>query len=284
MVEDAGILDEAFLKSWIGRQQVVEDTISADLASRFAATFGGSPVFSFGDTVPPLLHFCLAQPIAPTQGLGEDGHPKRGEFLPPVPLPRRMWAAGRIEFSGDLHVGETVRRISRIGDVSVKAGRTGTLCFVTVDHAIEARGRTILTERQDIVYRGAEAGAAPAKAPQPAPAGTYRETFDPSPVVLFRYSAVTFNGHRIHYDRPYATEAEGYPGLVVHGPLQATLLINFAAKIKGSRPTQFAFRSQSPLFDGRPMTLHAEEADEKLKLWAAVEGGPVAMSAEAQWT
>ncbi|MCD2172209.1 FAS1-like dehydratase domain-containing protein [Rhizobium sp. C4] len=283
MSEDDSTLDEAFLRTWIGREQVIEDTISADLANRFAATFDLNEDFSFGDIVPPLLHVCLAQPIAPSRQIGADGHPRRGDFLPPVPLPRRMWAAGSMRFTGDLHVGETVRRVSRIADLTIKEGRSGTLCFVAVDHQIEARGRAIVTERQDIVYRSAETGTAPPKAAQPAAEGAYRETFDPSPVVLFRYSAVTFNGHRIHYDKPYATDVEGYPGLVVHGPLQATLLMHFAAKIRGGRPAQFSFRSQSPLFGDGPIVLHAEEAGDTLKLWTAAEGGPVAMSAEAGW-
>ncbi len=284
MPEQSSTLDEAHLRSWIGREAVETDTISTDLANRFAATFDLERTFAFGDTVPPLFHFCLAQTIAPTRQIGEDGHLKRGSFLPPVPLPRRMWAAGSVHFSGDLHVGEAVKRISRIADVSIKSGRSGALCFVVVEHSLEARGRSLVTERQDIVYRGVDPAPKSGAPVSPAPVGANSRNVNADPVILFRYSALTFNGHRIHYDKPYAMGVEGYPGLVVHGPLQATLLINFATGIRGRPPARFAFRSQSPLFDDRPFTLNAEEVDGKLKLWTAAEAGPAAMTAEATWT
>lgn len=275
-------LDIDHLRSWIGREEVAEDIVTADLVRKFKATLdlpGGPP--QIGEVAPRLIHFCLAQPAAPTAALGPDGHPQRGGFLPPVPLPRRMWAGGSVTFQGDLRVGDAVRRVSRIADVAVKEGRTGLLCFVTVDHTIEGKGRPLLQERQDIVYRGLDGGAA--KAPAAAESGRHRRRVDASAPLLFRYSALTFNGHRIHYDRRYVTEVEGYPGLIVHGPLQATLLLHFAAEIRGTPPARFAFRSLSPLFDGDPVILHATEDGDGLMLWTARENGPVAMTAEAGW-
>ncbi|TSD89361.1 protein dehydratase [Mycobacterium sp. KBS0706] len=275
-------LDIDHLRSWIGREEVAEDIVTADLVRKFKATLDlpGGPQQA-GEAAPRLLHFCLAQPAAPTAALGPDGHPQRGGFLPPVPLPRRMWAGGSVTFHGDLRVGDAVRRVSRIADVVAKEGRTGPLCFVTVDHTIEGKGRPLLQERQDIVYRGLDGGAA--KAPAAAESGRHQRRIDASAPLLFRYSALTFNGHRIHYDRRYVTEVEGYPGLIVHGPLQATLLLHFAAGIRGTPPARFAFRSLSPLFDGDPMILHATEDGDGLALWTARENGPVAMMAEAGW-
>jgi 3-methylfumaryl-CoA hydratase len=271
------------LRSWIGREEVAEDIVTADLVHKFRATLdlpGGPP--QEGEAVPRLIHFCLAQPAAPTAALGPDGHPQRGGFLPPVPLPRRMWAGGSVTFHGELRVGDSVRRVSRIGEVVAKEGRSGLLCFVTVDHSIEVDGLSLLQERQDLVYRGLDGGAAKA-APALAEPGRHRRQVDASPPLLFRYSALTFNGHRIHYDRRYVTEVEGYPGLIVHGPLQATLLFHFAAEIRGAPPARFDFRSLSPLFDDDPVVLHAMENADGLTLWTARENGPVAMTAEAGW-
>ncbi|WP_343716363.1 MaoC family dehydratase N-terminal domain-containing protein [Inquilinus sp.] len=271
------------LRRWIGREETAEDTVTADLARKFHATLDlPGPPPQAGDAVPRLIHFCLAQPAAPTAELGPDGHPARGGFLPPVPLPRRMWAGGNVAFDGELRVGDAVRRTSRIADVVAKQGRTGPLCFVTVEHVIEAGGRAAVRERQDLVYRGPDGGA---KAPAPpAEPGRQQRRVEAGATLLFRYSALTFNGHRIHYDRRHATEAEGYPGLVVHGPLQATLLCHFAAAIRGTPPARFVFRSHSTLFDGDAVALHAGEAEgEALRLWTARESGPVAMAAEAFW-
>jgi 3-methylfumaryl-CoA hydratase len=274
-------LDE--LRSWIGREAIATDVVSADLVGKFHATFdlpGGVP--QFGDVAPRLIHFCLAQQAVPTAMLGPDGHPQRGGFLPPIPLPRRMWAGGRLSFHQDLHVGDAVRRVSRIADVTVKDGRTGRLCFVTVEHTVTSQDRLVLEERQDLVYRGSQESAL-RTTPTPADRGRHQRRVDPSPVLLFRYSALTFNGHRIHYDRRYASEVEGYPGLVVHGPMQATLLLDFATELHGRSPSRFAFRSLSPLFDDRAFLLHAEEEGGGLKLWSARADGPVAMTAEAAW-
>lgn len=277
-------LDIDHLRSWIGREEVASEPVGPELVRKFRATFDEDPGDPRpGETAPQLLHWCLAQPVAPMHALGPDGHPARGGFLPPVPLPRRMWAGGSFVFHGDLKIGDTMRRVSRIGDVAVKEGRSGTLCFVTVKHEIDVDGRAILTETQDIVYRGLDGAGAQTKASAPAPEGRHRRAVAPSPPLLFRYSALTFNGHRIHYDHPYVTKVEGYPGLVVHGPLQATLLLRYARELKGAPPARFAFRGLSPLFDTEPFHMNAEEDGGTLKLWTARDGGPFAMTAEAEW-
>lgn len=273
-------LDIAHLGEWIGREETAFELLTADLVRRFNATLDLAGTIGPGEPAPRLIHLCLGQPAAREAELGPDGHPARGGFLPPVPLRHRMWAGGAFAFHDDIRIGETVSRTSRIADVVVKEGRAGTLCFVIVEHRIESDGRMAVSERQDIVYRGA--ASQPPAPPPPAPAGTYRREAHASSTLLFRYSALTFNGHRIHYDHPYATGVERYQGLVVHGPLLATLLLYFAADIAAKTPTNFSFRGQSPIFDG-PFTLNAQEADGGLKLWAAAPGGPVGMSAEAAW-
>lgn len=277
-------MDMDHLKSWIGREDVATDILSEDLPRKYHAMFDapGAPP-AHGEAVPRLIHFCLAQPAVPTGGLGPDGHPARGGFLPPVPLPRRMWAGGALTFHGDLKVGDLVSRISRITDVSLKEGRTGPLCFVTVAHRIEANGVPVIEERQDIVYRGADTSGATGKAPLPADTGAHVKPMTAGTPLLFRYSALTFNAHRIHYDRPYATEVEGYPALVVQGPMQAALLCNYATELRKTPPRRFSFRGQSPLFDTDVFALHATSDEEGLKLWTAREGGPVSMAAEASW-
>ncbi|KQT52641.1 protein dehydratase [Aureimonas sp. Leaf460] len=272
------------LGAWIGREEVATETVGADLARKYHATFDapGEPPGP-GEVVPRMIHFCLAQPAAPTGGLGPDGHPARGGFLPPVPLPRRMWAGGDVLFHGDLRVGDAATRTSRIEAVVLKEGRSGPLCFVTVGHRIAVDGALVVEERQDIVYRGPEApGGSPEAAP-PAEEGVHRRPMTAGPPLLFRYSALTFNGHRIHYDRPYAREVEAYPGLVVHGPLQAALLYRYAGELRGTPPKRFAFRGLSPLFDTDTFALHASEEGEALRLWTARRAGPVCMSAGAHW-
>lgn len=274
------MIDIDHLRDWIGRTETKSELLTPAIVDRFRATFDQMGEAQNGDIAPAMIHLCLAPATAPTSGLGPDGHPSRGGFLPPVPLPRRMWAGGAFTFHGDIRVGETVTRHSTIQDVVVKQGRTGTLCFVTVDHQISSNDRRVLTERQDIVYRGK--GATGAKAtPAPAPHGRQRIKIDPSAALLFRYSALTFNGHRIHYDAPYVRDQEGYPGLIVHGPMQATMLVQFAEKLRGVRPRQFDFRSLSPLFDDADFTLNAVEEQDGLKLWTAYVDGPIAMEAKA---
>jgi 3-methylfumaryl-CoA hydratase len=199
-----------------------------------------------------------------------------------------MWAGGRLLFQGELRIGETLTRRSTIREVTAKEGRSGLLCFVKVEHVLQAGDRRVLIEDQDIVYRAADdreeppPGSSPLP-PPPAPAGQHRRVVTPSPALLFRYSALTFNGHRIHYDLPYARNVEGYPGLVVHGPLQATLLAHFAEAILGRPPSEFSFRSLSPLFDDADVTLNATENEAGIRLWTSRPNGPVAMEAQARW-
>lgn len=281
------MIDLDHLRQWIGRTETRSELLTPALVERFNATFDIQAEATDGDIAPAMIHLCLAPSAAPTSALGPDGHPARGGFLPPVPLPRRMWAGGAFSFQGDIRVGDTVRRQSSITDVTMKQGRSGALCFVTVEHRISSDGRPLLTERQDIVYRGVDpAGGAkmpPVPAPVPAPHGTHRVTVVPSAALLFRYSALTFNGHRIHYDAPYAREIESYPGLIVHGPMQATMLVQLAARLRGRPPAQFEFRSLSPLFDDADFTLNASDDGDALKLWTSYADGPIAMEALARW-
>ena len=281
------MIDLDHLRQWIGRSETRSELLTPAAVERFNATFDIKAEAMDGDIAPAMIHLCLAPSAAPTSALGPDGHPARGGFLPPVPLPRRMWAGGDFSFRGDIRVGETVCRHSTITDVTMKQGRSGALCFVTVEHLISSDDRPVLTERQDIVYRGADpAGGAtkpPVTAPVPAPHGAHRVTVVPSAALLFRYSALTFNGHRIHYDAPYVREVETYPGLIVHGPMQATMLVQLAVRLRGRRPAQFEFRSLSPLFDDADFTLNASDDGEALKLWTSYAEGPTAMEARATW-
>jgi 3-methylfumaryl-CoA hydratase len=277
------MMDLDHLRQWIGRTEEKSERVTASLVERFKATFDQDGDLCEGDSAPQLIHLCLAPPTAPTSALGPDGHPARGGFLPPVALPRRMWAGGEFRFIDDIRIGETVTRRSTIRDISVKEGRSGTLCFVTVDHRIESSGRPVIDERQDIVYRDADASGAAKPTAVVQAAGQHRRQVIPSAALLFRYSALTFNGHRIHYDNPYVRNDEGYPGLIVHGPLQATQLVQFAAEIRGDAPRHFRFRSMSPLFDIADYTLNASEDGVGLRLWTCHVDGPIAMEARASW-
>jgi 3-methylfumaryl-CoA hydratase len=280
-MNDCFSLDMEELQSWIGRTEIAHDIVAPRLVRELGATLDNDrPEQEPGAPAQLAIHWCLAPPAPGTSALGADGHPARGGFLPPVPLPRRMWAGGHLQLKDRLLVGDAIERCSRIADVTLKQGRSGILCFVVVDHVIAtARGPAIL-ERQDIVYRGPQSDS-PAADPAPLPRPQWTRDGKADPVMLFRYSALTFNCHRIHYDRPYATEVEGYPGLVCHGPLQATLLLDFAFAIKGSAPASFKFRSVKPLFEGVPFQLCACEADAGLHLWIQTADGVATMDAEA---
>lgn len=242
---------------WIGRRSESEDVVTERLDASFRAIFAPhlAPV---PDGAAPLgVHWCLSPAIASMDALGRDGHPALSHDLPPVPQPRRMWAGGTVETRDHLRVGDRVRRITIIADVVRKQGRTGELWFVAVDHDYLTDRGLAVRERHDIVYLGDHPSAPrqPVSAPVPtAPAGW---TVDTSPTLLFRYSAITFNGHRIHYDLPYATGVEGYAGLVVHGPIQATLLLNFAAAQAGHPPARFVYRGIAPAIAGTPLTVAA---------------------------
>lgn len=270
------------LDDWLNTEAVAEDDITAFPLKAMAATLDRE---ESGDTVPPLWHWLYFLPVAPLAEVGADGHPKRGGFLPPVPLPRRMWAGGRLTFHAPLKVGEHATRTSTIANIEDKTGRSGRLVFVTVQHAIEAGGELKLEEEHDIVYRDAPQEGVRPQQPQLAPEGeTWRRAIDADAVMLFRYSALTFNGHRIHYDYPYVTQAEGYPGLVVHGPLIATLLVDLVRREQPDATLQsFAFRALRPTFAGQAFSVCGKpSADGKtIELWAKDHEGYLTMRATA---
>lgn len=271
------------LRQWIGRTAEASDIVTARLVTELRATLFlpiGEP--KAGDAAPFTTHWCLTPAVAPASEIGADGHPKRGGFLPPVPLPRRMWAGGEVEFVDTLRVGDEVKRTSRIKDVSLKSGSTGALCFVAVDHEYSTARGIAIRERHDIVYRDVTPGsAAPSKSAAP-PVAQHRETHLADPVLLFRYSALTFNGHRIHYDRDYVTKVEGYPGLIFHGPLQASLQIEFAARLRSRVPKKFVYRGLQPLFEGE-FSVNANDVDGGLETWTANTQGQPTMKGLATW-
>jgi 3-methylfumaryl-CoA hydratase len=262
------------------------DQVAAGPIDRLSAMLDrDDPPFAAGDILPPLAHWLFFLPGERQSEIGADGHPRRGRFLPPVnDLPRRMWASSRIAFPGELRVGEQIMRRSTVASVKQKEGASGPLIFVTVRHEIgRADAAPTIIDEHDIVYRGLEAPAVKQNVP-PAETGAWHRSLTPDPVLLFRYSALTFNGHRIHYDRDYATRIEGYPGLVVHGPLIATLLLDLVRrKAPGAPVLLFSFRAVSPLFDGAVIHLNGTppEADGRIRLWAASDEGRLAMTAEA---
>jgi 3-methylfumaryl-CoA hydratase len=279
-------LDIDHLKQWIGRSTEASDIVTAQLVKGLRATLFqeiGEP--KAGDAAPFTTHWCLAQPVFPMSQLGPDGHPTRGGFLPPVLLPRRMWAGGELEFVDALRVGDESKRTSRISDITVKTGSTGTLCFVSVEHIVTSPRGIAIRERQDIVYRDMSgAPAAPAKAAPPPPVAQHRETHMADPVLLFRYSALTFNGHRIHYDRDYVTKVEGYPGLIFHGPLQAAFIVELAAKLRGGKPPKkFVYRGLQPLFEGSEFSVNANTTESGMELWTANSSGQPTMKGTATW-
>ena len=280
-------LDLDHLRQWIGRTEEVTDVVTAHLVRGLRATLFmeiGAP--KQGDAAPWTAHWCLAQPVYPMSQLGPDGHPTRGGFLPPVPLPRRMWAGGELEFFAPLRVGDEMTRSSRISDVTMKSGSTGALCFVSVEHEITTPRGTAIRERQDIVYRDMSApqAAAPTKAPSPPPVAKHRESHIADAVLLFRYSALTFNGHRIHYDRDYVTRVEGYPGLIFHGPMQAAFIVELAAKVhNGVAPKKFGYRGLQPLFEGSEFSVNANDTPAGMELWIANSTGQPTMKGTATW-
>ena len=279
-------LDLEHLKQWIGKTESRVDTATATPVQALAATLDrDDPAPQPGDPVPPCWHWLYFLPLHRQSEIGADGHPQRGGFMPPVPLPRRMWAGSRIEFLRPLAVGSTIRRDSRIVDVSGKEGRTGTLVFVRVRHEIGDEGGVAVIDEHDIVYRDNPKPGDPVPAAQAALADPeWSRTIVPDDVLLFRYSALTFNGHRIHYDRRYVTEVEGYPGLVVHGPLLATLLLDLLRRnLPDATVARFAFRAVKPVFDVAPFQVCGRRADDgkTIHLWARHTDGSLAMDATA---
>jgi len=281
-------LDEAALRQWIGRTESVDDVVTATPVAALCATLDAPPERpADGAPLPPLWHWLYFLPLHRQSEIGPDGHAVRGGFLPPVPLPRRMWAGSQLTFHEPLRVGDRLARTSTIDDVTVKRGRSGTLVFVRVRHVIARNGASAaaLTEFHDIVYREAAVPGAPEPAPQAAADRfTWRRTIVPDEVLLFRYSALTFNGHRIHYDRRYVTEVEGYPGLIVHGPLLATLLLELVRRdAPSARVTAFEFRARRPVFDLRPFDVCGalSEDGREARLWIRDPDGMLAMEGRA---
>lgn len=273
------------LSDWAGRREEARDLLDLRQARLMESILPAPHPLAPGAAVPELWHWIWFHEPQPLDSLGRDGHPERGGFLPPVPLPRRMWAGGRFWFHGDLPLEAPAVKRSVIASVREKKGRSGPLCFVTVRHEIgPEEGPAAVTEEHDIVYRSDPAPGAPAPEPAAPPQGaTLREVVTPSPVMLFRYSAVTFNGHRIHYDRDYCRETEGYPSLVFHGPLTGTLLAALARRMGGRPLARFSFRAVAPLFDDAPFAICARPEGDGARLWAETPGGALAVEAEAAW-
>ncbi len=291
-VTESAALDLPTLTQWIGRTRESADVLTPRLVDAYCATLTPHLARTEPGDAPPAIHWCLAPEAADGSRIGADGHPLTGDFLPPLPLPRRMWAGGRVETNAPLRLDDRVTRRSKIAEITCKEGRSGTLAFVTVEHELATERSAVIRERQDLVYREAalppmgetRARAAEAAACTPPADCDGVWTIAASPVLLFRYSALTFNSHRIHYDQPYAMDVEGYAGLVVHGPLQATLLLNLAATIGGSTPRAFEYRGVAPLIAGSDFYVCCRrEADGSLRCWTQSSHGERNMEATASW-
>lgn len=281
------------LRQWVNQTESARDQVTPAPFAALAATLNRDHATPHdGVALPPLWHWLYFLPIHRQDQLGPDGHPVRGGFLPPVPLPRRMWAGGRLQFHRPLCVGDRIARASRIVDVSCKEGRTGPLVFVLVRHEISSDAGLAISEEHDIVYRDnprpqgvhSRPDESPPKARLAPNDALWSREIAPDEVLLFRYSALTFNGHRIHYDRRYVTQVEGYPGLVVHGPLIATLLVDlFERNMPGAAVASFRFRAVKPLFDTAPfLVCGTPELDGKtIRLWARDAEGSLTMDATA---
>jgi len=273
------------LRDWIGRCESRDDLITATPVAALAATLDrDDPAPTPGTALPPLWHWLYFTPLTRHSEIGEDGHARRGGFLPPVPLPRRMWAGGRLDFLQALRVGETVTRVSTIQDVTVKEGRSGPLVFVCVRHEFSNAQGLALAEEHDIVYRDAPQPGAPQPVPTPAPRDEqFSRAIVPDPVLLFRYSALTFNGHRIHYDRSYVTGVEGYPGLIVHGPLIATLLLDLLRRhLPDATVKRFSFKAVRPTFDIHPFSVCGKVEGQTATLWGRDHEGWLTMQGSAE--
>ena len=293
MNEPSRTLDSAtltHLQSWVGKSETLSDDITSAPVRALSATLDrdDSAPLAGSTVLPPLWHWLYFLPQQRQSEIGPDGHPRRGGFLPPVPLPRRMWAGGRLCWltENPLLVGQAVRRVSSIASVTHKAGRTGDLLFVLVKHEVHNAKGLALTEEHDIVYRAAAQPGDPVPPPVAAEQGAaWQREIVPDDVLLFRYSALTFNGHRIHYDRRYVTEVEGYPGLIVHGPLIATLLVDLVRRhVPDAFVKSFNFKAVRPTFDLHPFRLNGQpSADGKtVQLWAQDHEGWLTMQGTAE--
>jgi 3-methylfumaryl-CoA hydratase len=275
------VADVDRLQDWVGRKEVATDRLDAGQAARVALTLDHARAPGEGEALPALWHWAFFPPQARQGELGADGHPRLGGFLPLLPLPRRMWAGGRLRFLKPLRVGEAVERETEIVSLAGKAGRQGRLIFLTLRHRLTGPAGLAIEEEQDIVHREPGVTARPGPADGLAVAD-WRERVAPDPALLFRYAAVTFNAHRIHYDLAYATGEEGYPALVVQGPLTATLLADALVRHAGGRIVEFVFRGQAPLFGDAAFHVCGRREGEGFRLWAEGPGGYVAMAADAR--
>jgi 3-methylfumaryl-CoA hydratase len=273
------------LTDWIGRSETLRDAITAAPVRGLNATLD-HPALAVENGMPlfPLWHWLYFLPQHRQSEIGPDGHAKRGGFLPPVPLPRRMWAGSQFEFRSPVRVGDAAERTSTIADVTTKEGRTGKLVFVKVRHELRCNGAAdpAIIEFHDIVYRDAKKPGDVDPPPTAATKGEWQRTIVPDDVLLFRYSALTFNGHRIHYDRKYVTEVEGYPGLIVHGPLIATLLMDLVRRhAPDAQVATFRFKAVRPTFDPHPFKVNGRREGNEVKLWAQDHEGWLTMDATA---
>ncbi len=278
-------MSDALYEAWVGREEEHGAQISVSTAAAMAATLDMERAPGAGDPLPPGWQWLYFNPAVRRSGLGADGHPSKGGFLPPVTRPRRMWAGGRIKYLADVSVGADAAKRSKILKVEQKTGKRGSLCFVTVEHTITSGGVACIVEEQDIVYREPPPPGAAAAPERYDAQAQWTQNVTPDTTLLFRYSALTFNGHRIHYDQPYARNEEGYPDLVVHGPLISTLLQGFAiAHGGGRRMSAFEYRGVSPLFVSRAFTLEGNtREDGALSVWARGPDGELAMSGVASF-
>jgi 3-methylfumaryl-CoA hydratase len=275
-------IDLDYLCQWVGRKRETIDTIHPGPVKALSAALGHEPArVGSGKKLPACWHWLYFLDYVPAGNIAQDGHPERGDFLPPVPLPRRMWAGGELEFHTAVHVGDTLCRVSTIENVEHKLGRSGELVFVTVNHRYLRGEQLCIEERQDLVYRESTGVAqVPAESLEERIEADFSRRLTPDPVLLFRYSALTFNSHRIHYDQAYASGEESYPGLVVQGPLTATLLLDALYRyLPHISPCSFSFRSQSALYCDNLLTLNVRQQQDVLELAAQNSEGVVAMQA-----
>jgi len=279
-------MDIAHLQTWVGNIETMEEHIAPFPSNALAATLDrDDPAYEYGTPLPPLWHWLHFLPVFKMRDAGYDGHAALGGFLPPVPLPRRMWAGSRLRFVAPLRIGQVLRKTSTVGKVDHKSGRSGDLVFVTVRHQVFDGDVQGIDEEHDIVYREApKADAAAPKPPQAPNRSAFSRSIHPDPVLLFRYSALTFNGHRIHYDRPFCIGSEGYEGLVVHGPLLATLLLDLLRReMPEAWVETFTFRAVSPVVDTNDFSVHGQPQDDgrTVELWVRRHDGALAMTATA---
>jgi 3-methylfumaryl-CoA hydratase len=273
------MIDEAALQAWVGRQTTAEDALHPFAVQALAAALDRTDLPTTGDALPPSWHWLYFLDTPRACGTGGDGHAHSGAVLPPPPLPRRMWAAGAMHIEQPLRVGVPAQRRSMIRSIDVKKGRSGTLVFLNLDHELSQHGSLCIREEQNLVYREMASGPASELPGEPAPTGQWTREIVPDPVLLFRYSALTYNGHRIHYDRPYAREREFYPDLVVQGPLLASLLLELCqAQLPRAPIRSFRFRALRPTFDSAPISLNGSRNGNEISLWSA-QRGQLCMSA-----